>query len=139
MILQCGTLNLTLVSFSNMFTVPTVAFAISFFVLYFVARRRLHKRPPYPPGPTPSLIIGNLLDTPLTEAWLTYIKWGSLYGIYLPVMKIVESLTLSVLQAISFISLYSAHTLSSLIHLITSERCLRRGQTCTRTDPTWQQ
>ena len=82
MILKCGILNLTWFLPSNMLsiTVPTVVLAASIFVLYFVARRRLHKRPQYPPGPVPTFIIGNLLDTPLTEAWFTYIKWGSLYG-----------------------------------------------------------
>jgi hypothetical protein len=36
--------------------------------------------PPYPPGPKPLPIIGNLLDIPSTSAWLTYTLWRKQYG-----------------------------------------------------------
>ncbi|TFK53786.1 cytochrome P450 [Heliocybe sulcata] len=33
---------------------------------------------PYPPGPKPSPIIGNLLDVPKKDSWKTYKSWGEL-------------------------------------------------------------
>ncbi|KAJ6508727.1 cytochrome P450 [Mycena sanguinolenta] len=35
---------------------------------------------PFPPGPAPYPIIGNLRDLPPKLSWLTYIKWGRQYG-----------------------------------------------------------
>ena len=35
---------------------------------------------PYPPGPKRFPIIGNLLDMPSHEEWLTYKKWSDQYG-----------------------------------------------------------
>ncbi|KAF8886810.1 cytochrome P450 [Infundibulicybe gibba] len=39
-------------------------------------RRRL----PFPPGPKPKPLIGNALQIPTQEPWITYIKWAETYG-----------------------------------------------------------
>ena len=51
------------------------------FVRTWVKRRRANPAGlPYPPGPTPRPIIGNLLDMPLEYYWLTYAEWAKTYG-----------------------------------------------------------
>ncbi|KAJ7671571.1 cytochrome P450 [Mycena polygramma] len=35
---------------------------------------------PFPPGPKPSFIIGNLRDLPCEQQWLTFTEWGKQYG-----------------------------------------------------------
>ncbi|KAK7048439.1 O-methylsterigmatocystin oxidoreductase [Favolaschia claudopus] len=37
-------------------------------------------RLPFPPGPEPRFLIGNLLDIPATYPWKTYAEWGKKYG-----------------------------------------------------------
>jgi hypothetical protein len=37
-------------------------------------------RPPFPPGPNPLPIIGNILDITSKELWLTAFKWARKYG-----------------------------------------------------------
>ncbi|KDQ58243.1 hypothetical protein JAAARDRAFT_35056 [Jaapia argillacea MUCL 33604] len=43
-------------------------------------RRRRTGGLPYPPGPKPDPIIGNLRHVPKKSAWLTYASWGKQYG-----------------------------------------------------------
>ena len=38
---------------------------------------------PYPPGPRPYPIIGNLCDIPTVQPWVTYTEWQKEYGILL--------------------------------------------------------
>ena len=35
---------------------------------------------PFPPGPPPLPILGNIRDIPSKQPWLTYTQWGDQYG-----------------------------------------------------------
>lgn len=35
---------------------------------------------PFPPGPTPRFLTGNLNDIPSKQSWLTYTEWKRRYG-----------------------------------------------------------
>ncbi|EEB92377.1 hypothetical protein MPER_09122, partial [Moniliophthora perniciosa FA553] len=49
--------------------------------LYVLTRLFSSKPPlPLPPGPKRQPLIGNLLDMPSEKEWLTFAKWGELYG-----------------------------------------------------------
>ncbi|EJD49818.1 cytochrome P450 [Auricularia subglabra TFB-10046 SS5] len=44
-------------------------------------RHRRHRNAlPYPPGPPPRWLIGNLTDMPPSFAWLRFSEWGAKYG-----------------------------------------------------------
>jgi hypothetical protein len=43
-------------------------------------RRSSTRGLPYPPGPKPKAIIGNMLDIPQSLPWLTYSDWAKRYG-----------------------------------------------------------
>lgn len=38
------------------------------------------KRAPYPPGPNPKPIIGNMFDFPVKDAPQEYVEWGKKYN-----------------------------------------------------------
>ena len=38
------------------------------------------RNPPFPPGPSPQLVVGNLRDLSTKHPWLTYTEWGVRYG-----------------------------------------------------------
>ncbi|KAH7909414.1 cytochrome P450 [Hygrophoropsis aurantiaca] len=48
--------------------------------LYVIRRRKQRTRLPYPPGPKPLPLIGNLRDIPLQNESATYNKWAQQYG-----------------------------------------------------------
>lgn len=50
------------------------------FMFYLVGRRQRTLDRPYPPGPKPLPILGNLLDMPVTSYCTTYAEWGKQYG-----------------------------------------------------------
>jgi len=41
---------------------------------------RRRKDAPYPPGPSPKPLIGNILDFPLVKVPETYLEWGKKYN-----------------------------------------------------------
>lgn len=52
---------------------------LSFFILRYNHRRSRHMLP-FPPGPKPLPIVGNLFDLPNNLPWLTYSEWNQKYG-----------------------------------------------------------
>jgi hypothetical protein len=55
--------------------------ATALFLAVLVARRKARSSGlPYPPGPKPLPVIGNVLDISITEPWLTYTAWKKIYG-----------------------------------------------------------
>ena len=50
---------------------------LAFSILYYRAKQR---KLPFPPGPKRLPVVGNLLDMPAGAEWITYTRWGKLYG-----------------------------------------------------------
>lgn len=59
---------------------PVVALGLCLVALYLLARRKKHGEYPLPPGPKGLPIIGNLLDMPTSDEWLTFQKWSKDFG-----------------------------------------------------------
>uniref|UniRef100_A0A0W0F0L2 Cytochrome P450 n=1 Tax=Moniliophthora roreri TaxID=221103 RepID=A0A0W0F0L2_MONRR len=54
-------------------------------ILLFFAVSRLRERTrkyslPYPPGPKPQFLLGNILDLPSCKPWKTFTDWRAIYG-----------------------------------------------------------
>lgn len=64
-------------------TLPLLIAILAFASAYFVYRSlRAPRLPaPLPPGPRPLPLIGNLLVLPTSRPWVTFAKWGDLYGV----------------------------------------------------------
>ncbi|KAF7348413.1 hypothetical protein MSAN_01795500 [Mycena sanguinolenta] len=43
-------------------------------------RRKANSGLPFPPGPKPRFLVGNLFDIPTEMPWITYTEWGKQYG-----------------------------------------------------------
>jgi len=55
--------------------------AAAILLAFIIAGRKVHSSGiPYPPGPRPLPLIGNVLHISLTEPWLTYTAWKKIYG-----------------------------------------------------------
>ncbi|KAG6337367.1 hypothetical protein ID866_1740 [Astraeus odoratus] len=49
-------------------------------VYYILSRVFKRNQAPYPPGPKPLPLLGNLRDLPSVKPWLTYAEWGAKFG-----------------------------------------------------------
>ncbi|KAI0064827.1 cytochrome P450 [Artomyces pyxidatus] len=61
-------------------TVYLVALVTSIFLLATFTQRRKRRGLPYPPGPCPLPIVGNVFDVPRESSWLAYTEWAKTYG-----------------------------------------------------------
>lgn len=62
---------------------PTMLAAIVAAVLAIALVKRLsslNKKLPYPPGPKPLPLLGNIRDIPPVSPWIAYTEWGRTYG-----------------------------------------------------------
>jgi hypothetical protein len=60
------------------------AVSLATLISLWPSRRRTPERGhPLPPGPTPVPIVGNVLGINLTEPWVSYTRWGKIYGRFL--------------------------------------------------------
>ncbi|KAL0569906.1 hypothetical protein V5O48_012052 [Marasmius crinis-equi] len=89
--------------------VPVVVTAAIFYFLW----RRIQAKPPYPPGPTPKFLIGNLLDMPKSKPWKTYREWskkaGSAYSMVINTRQVLRANLVSQGDLIHF-EINSQHT-----------------------------
>ncbi|KZS88921.1 cytochrome P450 [Sistotremastrum niveocremeum HHB9708] len=53
---------------------------LGFFLVYKIIQTLKVDPRPLPPGPKPVPLLGNALDLPKTQEWLTYARWGKQYG-----------------------------------------------------------
>ncbi|KAF7314436.1 Cytochrome P450 [Mycena kentingensis (nom. inval.)] len=61
--------------------VSTVGLVFAYYVNKAIKAWRANPgRLPYPPGPRPLPLVGNVPDIPQTFPWLTYTEWGRKYG-----------------------------------------------------------
>ncbi|KAH7929991.1 cytochrome P450 [Leucogyrophana mollusca] len=49
-------------------------------VMLIIGQRKKRDSPPLPPGPPPFPIVGNVSGVDLAAPWLSYARWGKLYG-----------------------------------------------------------
>ncbi|KAF8886815.1 cytochrome P450 [Infundibulicybe gibba] len=66
-------------------TNPGLALLLAALVVAYLCKRYLQstrnlRRFPFPPGPKPKPFIGNALEIPTQEPWITYTKWAETYG-----------------------------------------------------------
>jgi hypothetical protein len=59
---------------------PVIALGLCLVALYILARRKKYGEYPLPPGPKGLPIIGNLLDMPTSDEWMTFQKWSKESG-----------------------------------------------------------
>ncbi|KIK53485.1 hypothetical protein GYMLUDRAFT_250310 [Collybiopsis luxurians FD-317 M1] len=50
------------------------------FLGFWLWFRKLRNTLPYPPGPEPHILLGNLKDVPVEYQWIEYTKWAKKYG-----------------------------------------------------------
>ncbi len=60
--------------------VDLLVVALAFLVFSTIYSRGKQKKLPFPPGPKRLPVVGNLFDMPAGAEWITYERWGKLYG-----------------------------------------------------------
>jgi hypothetical protein len=65
---------------SLMMMIDLFALISLFLVLLSIRDNRRRRGLPYPPGPRPLPLVGNLLDVPNKFSWLTYTELSRKYG-----------------------------------------------------------
>jgi hypothetical protein len=60
---------------------PVVLLGFCLVAAYLLARRKKYGKYPLPPGPKGFPIIGNLLDMPTSDEWVTFQKWSKDFGL----------------------------------------------------------
>jgi hypothetical protein len=61
-----------------LYYISSCAIAVYASILFVKWQRR--KRIPYPPGPKGLPLIGNILDIPPGDEWITYNQWSHKYS-----------------------------------------------------------
>jgi hypothetical protein len=59
---------------------PLAVLGFCLAIAYLLVRRKKHGEYPLPPGPKGLPIIGNLLDMPTSDEWVTFQKWSKDFG-----------------------------------------------------------
>ncbi|KAH7903971.1 hypothetical protein BJ138DRAFT_1167317, partial [Hygrophoropsis aurantiaca] len=71
-----------------MLSISTLDICLAGAGLYLVKRFLAKPSAPVPPGPSGWPIIGNVLDMPTEDPWLSYSKWAKQHGEHLhPITK----------------------------------------------------
>jgi hypothetical protein len=67
---------------ANLLLFTAIGGATALILALVIARRRASNNSllPYPPGPKPLPVIGNVMHISLTEPWLAYTAWKKIYG-----------------------------------------------------------
>ncbi|KAI0723229.1 cytochrome P450 [Earliella scabrosa] len=78
---------------TNIFAALAVGVA---YIVYRLLSKATSRRglAPLPPGPRPLPLIGNLVDLPKSHAWLTFSKWGDIYGGIVHVSALGQSIVI---------------------------------------------
>lgn len=83
-----------MVELSTTVVTTFVLFATTSIACYFLGRGSRCRRLPYPPGPRPLPLLGNLLDMPKHRDYETYAKWGKTYGDVVHVRMLGQSIVI---------------------------------------------
>lgn len=63
----------------------TILFTAGFIILVVLLYGKVNSKPipaPFPPGPRGLPFLGNAVDLPKTQPWITYSNWGKIYGMF---------------------------------------------------------
>ena len=70
--------------------IPVVLLVIFLMRAFLRSNRKLS----LPPGPKGLPLVGNILDMPSEKEWLTFTRWGELYGMLCRLLQYLEPLDL---------------------------------------------